>query len=70
LAVDAARQIITYKQSPDVPFERSINPYRECEHGCFYCFARPTHAYYGLSPGLGFKTKLLHKPNGPKLLAE
>jgi DNA repair photolyase len=70
LGVVAARRIITYNQSSDVPFNRSINPYRECEHRCFYCFARPTHAYYGLSPGLDFETKLLHKSNGAKLLAE
>lgn len=70
LGVDSARRIITYNQSPDVPFDRSINPYRGCEHGCIYCFARPTHAYYGLSPGLDFETRLFHKPNAPELLAE
>lgn len=68
LGVDAARTIITRNESPDVPFDRSINPYRGCEHGCVYCFARPTHAYYGLSPGLDFETKLFWKPNAPELL--
>jgi DNA repair photolyase len=68
LLVDTARTIITRNQSPDVPFDRSINPYRGCEHGCVYCFARPTHAYLGLSPGLDFETKLFHKPNAPELL--
>lgn len=66
--VDTAKSVITYNQSPDVPFDRSINPYRGCEHGCVYCFARPTHAYYGLSPGLDFETKLFYKPNAPELL--
>ena len=68
LAIDSAKSVITYNQSPDVPFDRSINPYRGCEHGCVYCFARPTHAYYGLSPGLDFETKLFYKPNAPALL--
>lgn len=65
---EAARHIITRNTSPDVPFDRSINPYRGCEHGCIYCFARPTHAYMGLSPGLDFETKLFAKPNAAKLL--
>jgi DNA repair photolyase len=68
LFVDSAKTVITYNQSPDVPFDRSINPYRGCEHGCVYCFARPTHAYYGLSPGLDFETKLFYKPNAVDLL--
>ncbi|MCR6633239.1 MAG: PA0069 family radical SAM protein [Magnetospirillum sp.] len=68
VAVDATRTIITRNSSPDVPFDRSINPYRGCEHGCIYCFARPTHAYLGLSPGLDFETKLLAKPDAPALL--
>jgi DNA repair photolyase len=68
LGVDAARSIITRNDSPDVPFDRSINPYRGCEHGCVYCFARPTHAYLGLSPGLDFETRLFWKPDGPDLL--
>jgi DNA repair photolyase len=62
------RKIITTNQSPDISFDRSINPYRGCEHGCAYCFARPTHAYMGLSPGLDFETKLFAKPNAAKLL--
>ncbi len=56
--VERARTIITRNQSPDIPFDRSINPYRGCEHGCVYCFARPTHAYMGMSPGLDFETRL------------
>ncbi len=66
---DAARTVITRNQSPDVPFDRSINPYRGCEHGCIYCFARPTHAYLGLSPGVDFEAKLYQKPEAAKLLA-
>src|ERR1700688_3417011 len=66
--VDATRKIITRNQSPDIGFDRSINPYRGCEHGCVYCFARPTHAYLGLSPGLDFESKLFMKPNAPELL--
>ncbi|WP_421724548.1 PA0069 family radical SAM protein [Bauldia sp.] len=62
------RRIITTNQSPDISFDRSINPYRGCEHGCAYCFARPTHAYMGLSPGLDFETRLFAKPNAAKLL--
>jgi DNA repair photolyase len=68
LGVDSARRIITRNQSPDVPFDRSINPYKGCEHGCIYCFARPTHAYLGHSPGLDFETKLYWKPDAPALL--
>ncbi len=68
VAVDAARNIVTYNQSPDIGFDRSINPYQGCEHGCVYCFARPTHAHYGLSPGLDFETKLFAKPNAKALL--
>ena len=59
---DATRSIITRNDSPDIGFDRSINPYRGCEHGCIYCFARPTHAYLGLSPGLDFETKIVFKP--------
>jgi DNA repair photolyase len=66
--LEAARHIITRNTSPDIPFDRSINPYRGCEHGCIYCFARPTHAYMGLSPGLDFETKLFAKPGAAKLL--
>ncbi len=65
---ETARQIITRNQSPDISFDRSINPYRGCEHGCAYCFARPTHAYMGLSPGLDFETRLFAKPNAARLL--
>jgi DNA repair photolyase len=65
---DATRTAITRNQSPDVPFDRSVNPYRGCEHGCVYCFARPTHAYLGLSPGIDFETKLYVKPDAAKLL--
>jgi DNA repair photolyase len=66
--VDATRSIINYISSPDLPFDRSINPYRGCEHGCVYCYARPTHAYLGLSPGLDFESRLLMKPDAPALL--
>src|SRR5471032_1282346 len=69
LTEDTTRTIIARNRSPDVPFDRSINPYRGCEHGCIYCFARPTHAYLGLSPGLDFETKILFKPEAAKLLA-
>jgi DNA repair photolyase len=70
LLVDSSRSVITYNDSPDVPFDRSINPYRGCEHGCVYCFARPTHAWLGLSPGLDFESRLLHKPDAPRLLRD
>ena len=63
LTRDATRTILARNTSPDVPFDRSINPYRGCEHGCIYCFARPTHAFLGLSPGLDFETKLFAKTN-------
>ena len=62
------KSILTFNQSPDVPFDRSINAYRGCEHGCVYCFARPTHAYHDLSPGLDFETRLFAKPNAAELL--
>jgi DNA repair photolyase len=68
VTVDSTRKIITHNESPDISFDRSINPYRGCEHGCVYCFARPTHAYLGLSPGLDFESKLFMKPNAPELL--
>jgi DNA repair photolyase len=68
VTIDATRKIITRNDSPDLSFDRSINPYRGCEHGCIYCFARPTHAYLGLSPGLDFESKLFMKPNAPELL--
>ena len=63
-----ARKIITKNDSPDISFDRSINPYRGCEHGCIYCFARPTHAFLGLSPGLDFETKLFAKTNAAEAL--
>jgi len=66
--VERPKKIITRNNSPDISFDRSINPYRGCEHGCAYCFARPTHAYMGLSPGLDFETKLFAKPDAPALL--
>lgn len=62
------RRVITRNTSPDISFDRSINPYRGCEHGCIYCFARPSHAYLGLSPGLDFETKLIARPEAPRLL--
>src|SRR3954453_7443765 len=68
VTVDSTRKIITRNESPDISFDRSINPYRGCEHGCVYCFARPTHAYLGLSPGLDFESKLFMKPDAPELL--
>lgn len=66
--IEKPRTVITRNESPDISFDRSINPYRGCEHGCIYCFARPTHAYMGLSAGLDFETKLFAKPDAPKLL--
>lgn len=66
--VDHARRIVTANSSPDIPFERSINPYRGCEHGCVYCYARPSHGYLGFSPGLDFETRILVKPDAERLL--
>ena len=68
LTREAAKTIITFNKSPDISFDRSINPYRGCEHGCIYCFARPSHAYGGLSAGLDFESRLFFKPNAPELL--
>jgi len=68
LQVDNARTILNRNDSPDIGFDRSINPYRGCEHGCIYCFARPTHAYLGLSPGLDFESRLFFKPEAARLL--
>ncbi|AJP71432.1 PA0069 family radical SAM protein [Sphingomonas hengshuiensis] len=68
VTVETPRTIITRNQSPDIAFDRSINPYRGCEHGCIYCFARPSHAYLDLSPGLDFETRLFAKPDAPALL--
>ncbi len=65
---EQARTIISRNESPDIPFDRSINPYRGCEHGCVYCYARPSHAYLGLSPGLDFETRLFAKTNAAELL--
>jgi DNA repair photolyase len=65
---DSARTIITRNNSPDISFSQSINPYKGCEHGCIYCFARPTHAYLGFSPGADFESKIFTKPNAAELL--
>lgn len=65
---EAARSILSFNSSPDVGFDRSVNPYRGCEHGCIYCYARPTHAYLDLSPGLDFESKLFVKPQAAQLL--
>jgi DNA repair photolyase len=70
ILVDHSKTIISRNQSPDVPFSQSINPYKGCEHGCSYCFARPTHAYLDLSPGLDFETKIFCKPNAAALLEQ
>lgn len=68
LSWETPRSLITYNRSPDLPFDRSINPYRGCEHGCVYCFARPTHAYLGLSPGLDFETRLVARRGAASVL--
>ncbi len=68
VAVDATRSAIAWNHSPDLPFDRSVNPYRGCEHGCIYCYARPTHAYWDLSPGLDFESRIIAKPDAPQLL--
>ncbi|THH38602.1 PA0069 family radical SAM protein [Aliishimia ponticola] len=68
LREEIARTVISYNRSPDLPFDRSVNAYRGCEHGCVYCFARPSHAYLGLSPGLDFETRLVCKPNAAEVL--
>lgn len=65
---EVARSVITRNRSPDIPFDQSLNPYRGCEHGCSYCFARPSHAYLDLSPGLDFETKIFAKTNAPEVL--
>ena len=70
VSVDATRTIIARNDSPDIPFAQSINPYRGCEHGCIYCYARPSHAYLGLSPGLDFETRLVAKPRAARLLEQ
>jgi DNA repair photolyase len=68
LTIDRARGILARNDSPDIGFDRSINPYRGCEHGCIYCYARPTHAYLGLSPGIDFESQLYFKPEAARLL--
>ena len=68
LTRDASRSAISWNTSPDIGFDRAVNPYRGCEHGCIYCYARPTHAYLGYSPGLDFETKLIFKPEVAELL--
>ncbi len=65
---ERAKSILTRNTSPDIPFGVSLNPYRGCEHGCIYCFARPTHSYLGLSPGLDFESRIYAKVNAPELL--
>lgn len=68
--IEVPRRMITYNRSPDLPFDRSINPFRGCEHGCVYCFARPSHAYLGLSPGLDFETQLVARPDAARVLRQ
>ena len=63
VVADRTRSVLTSNASPDVPFELSVNPYRGCEHGCIYCYARPSHSYLDLSPGLDFETKIFYKPD-------
>ena len=69
VAIERPRSVIARNQSPDIPFDRSVNPYRGCEHGCIYCYARPSHSFLGLSPGLDFETRLTAKPDAAKVLA-
>ena len=69
VAEERPRRAIAWNRSPDLPFDRAINPYRGCEHGCIYCFARPAHAWLGLSPGLDFETRLTARPDMPRVLA-
>src|SRR5256714_12930793 len=69
VTIERARTILSHNDSPDVGFDTSINPYRGCEHGCIYCYARPSHAYLGLSPGLDFESRLFYKPDAARLLA-
>jgi len=70
LQIDSTRTIIARNNSPDIGFDRSINPYRGCEHGCIYCYARPSHAYLGLSPGLDFESRIFYKPQAAALLKQ
>ncbi|WP_108482529.1 PA0069 family radical SAM protein [Oceaniglobus ichthyenteri] len=69
VSVEVPKRVISRNDSPDLSFDRSVNPYRGCEHGCIYCFARPSHAYLGLSPGLDFETRLIARPKAPDRLA-
>ncbi|WP_417597589.1 PA0069 family radical SAM protein [Pararhodobacter oceanensis] len=69
VTLEAPRSVIAWNQSPDLGFDRAVNPYRGCEHGCIYCYARPTHAYLGLSPGLDFETRLVARPDAAQVLA-
>ena len=69
VAMERPRSVIAWNNSPDLGFDRALNPYRGCEHGCIYCYARPTHAYLGLSPGLDFETRLIARPEAPQVLA-
>ncbi|MBD3646871.1 MAG: radical SAM protein, partial [Pseudomonadales bacterium] len=68
VVAEKVRSIITTNRSPDIPFDQSINPYRGCEHGCVYCYARPSHAYWDMSPGLDFESRIISKPEAPRLL--
>ena len=68
VSLEVPRRVITKNSSPDLSFDRTINPYRGCEHGCIYCYARPSHAYLGMSPGLDFGTQLIARPDGPEIL--
>ncbi len=70
LQIDTAKTVISHNESPDLDFDRSANPYRGCEHGCIYCYARPTHAWLGLSPGLDFETRIFRKPDAAERLRE
>jgi len=70
VAVEVPKSVISRNTSPDVPFDRSVNPYRGCEHGCVYCFARPGHAWLGMSPGQDFESRLIAKPTAPDVLAK
>ncbi len=70
VSIEQPRKVITRNTSPDISFDRSINPYRGCEHGCIYCFARPSHAFLGLSPGLDFETRLIARPDAPAVLEQ
>lgn len=70
VTLETPRSVISWNQSPDLGFDRAVNPYRGCEHGCIYCYARPTHAYLGMSPGLDFETRLIARPDAAQVLAK